>query len=206
VEFEKLFSGASGNTNTDGGTFQRMYGTWLTWTQSRKEDVFVVATTNGVDRLPPPALRKGRVDEIFFVDLPNEAERKTIFEIHLKRRGWEAEEYNIDTIKLARETTNRTGSEIEQIIVQGLINKVKNKGFGKEHPLETEDISSAISSIRTMFELNPNESEDIRRWATEHNVMFANDHVTTKVAINKNKLTTPTSVGRKAITINEGEI
>jgi len=59
-EFEKLFAGASGQ-NLDGGTFQRMYGTWLTWTQSRKEDVFVVATTNGVERLPAPALRKGRL-------------------------------------------------------------------------------------------------------------------------------------------------
>jgi len=150
-----------------------MYGTWLTWTQSRKADVFVVATTNGVDRLPPPALRKGRFDEIFFIDLPGEAEREDIFKIHLKKRGWSHEEFGIDCKELASATPNRTGSEIEQVVIQSLIDKVKLVGFGKKNPLTTKMVMDAIPSVRTMYELNPEESGSIKKWATQHNVMFA---------------------------------
>ena len=150
-----------------------MYGTWLTWTQSHTEDVFVVATTNGVERLPAPALRKGRFSEIFFVDLPSMVERKSIFEIHLNKRGWNHEKFSIDTEVLAEKTPNRSGSEIEQIVIQGIINKVKKKGFGKDNPVETVDMLDSISSVRTMYELNPAESETIRAWAKSHNVLFA---------------------------------
>jgi len=171
-EFEKLFAGASG-ASTDGGTFQRMYGTWLTWTQSRQADVFVVATTNGVERLPAPALRKGRFDEIFFIDLPGEKEREDIFKIHLNKRGWNHKEFDIDCKKLSTLTPNRTGSEIEQIVIQSLIDKVKSIGFGKDNALTTDIIINAIPSVRTMYELNPEESGSIRKWAQQHNVMFA---------------------------------
>jgi SpoVK/Ycf46/Vps4 family AAA+-type ATPase len=205
LEFEKLFSGASGN-NLDGGTFQRMYGTWLTWTQSRKEDVFVVATTNGVERLPAPALRKGRFSEIFFVDLPNATERKTIFDIHLSKRGWGTDEFPlIDVPLLASKTPNRTGSEIEQIVIQGLLNKVKRAGFGKQNPLTTEDLLEAVTSVRTAFELNPQESESIREWAKSHNVLFANKQEEEKTSKSRN-----TGLGayksKKTIEIDEGEI
>ena len=202
-EFEKLFSGASGQ-NLDGGTFQRMYGTWLFWTQSRKEDVFIVATTNGVERLPAPALRKGRFDEIFFVDLPSKRERKIIFDIHLTKRGWGFEDFPlIDTVLLADKTPNRTGSEIEQIVVQGLLNKVKRKGFGKQNPLETSDLLDAVTSVRTMYQLNPGESDGIRAWAKSHNVMFANKQ-------EEEKTKTPEISGvyrsKKTINIEEGDI
>ena len=185
-----------------------MYGTWLTWTQSRKEDVFVVATTNGVDRLPPPALRKGRFSEIFFVDLPSKRERKTIFEIHLAKRGWGVEDFPlIDTMMLADKTTNRTGSEIEQIVIQGLLNKVKRKGFGKSNPLETNDLVEAVASVRTMFELNPGESDNIRSWAKSHNVMFANKQENEK-PVSKGVSAGGTGIYRskKTINIDEGEI
>jgi SpoVK/Ycf46/Vps4 family AAA+-type ATPase len=155
-----------------------MYGTWLTWTQTKKEDVFVVATTNGVQNLPPPALRRGRFDEIFFVDLPNEAERKIIFEIHLNKRGWNPEEYKINTNLLAIKTANTTGSEIEQIVVQSLIDKVKKRGFGKENPLTTEDIDGAIQKVRTSYQLNPEEADGIREWAKRHGVTPANKQQT----------------------------
>ena len=204
MEFEKLFSGASGHQG-DGGTFQRMYGTWLNWTQSRKEDVFVVATTNAVDGLPPPALRKGRFSEIFFVDLPNKKERKAIFDIHLDKRGWSSETYSIDVDTLAERAKHRTGSEIEQIIIQGLINKVKKKGFGKENPLDTEDLMNAVSSVRTSFELNPLESSSIREWAKSHNVMFAN-----KQEVESKNTSAQDSTGsfrsKKSINIDEGDI
>jgi SpoVK/Ycf46/Vps4 family AAA+-type ATPase len=202
AEFEKLFSGATGFQG-DGGTFQRMYGTWLTWTQSRKEDVFMVATTNSVEALPPPALRKGRIDEIFFIDLPNHNERKQIFEIHLSKRGWDPDKYNIDTNVLAKSTPNRNGSEIEQIIVEGLIIKVKEKGFGKENPPTTENFISAIPLVRTSYELNPDESTKIREWAKERNVIFANK---TDSSDSSGEVREKKSIPKRTISIDEGDI
>lgn len=172
-EFEKLFAGAGGGV-TDGGTFQRMYGTWLTWTQSRKSDVFVVATTNSITSIPAPALRKGRFDEVMYVGLPGLKQRKEIFNIHLKKRGWSPEEYDIDLNELARKTPNRTGSEIEQIVIEGLIRKGKDVGFGKKFSVTTQHVLSAINDVKIMAELNPEESKTLLEWAKSHRVMMAN--------------------------------
>ena len=86
-EIDKGMSGGRSSGFTDGGTTSRVLGTWLTWMQDRKSPVFVVATANDVTSLPPELLRKGRFDEIFFVDLPKLLERKTIFKIHLEKRN-----------------------------------------------------------------------------------------------------------------------
>jgi ATP-dependent 26S proteasome regulatory subunit len=204
-EFEKLFAGASGG-NMDGGTFQRMYGTWLNWTQSRKEDVFVVATTNGVQNLPPPVLRKGRFDEIFFVDLPSTIERKEIFAIHLDKRGWNHEEFGIDIQSLADKTPNRTGSEIEHIVIQGIVNKVKRVGFGKNNPVETQDLLNAIGMVRTMFDLQPDESRNIRDWAKKHNVMFASLPESSGEPQQARLVSPPRGQNKRTIKVEEGEI
>jgi SpoVK/Ycf46/Vps4 family AAA+-type ATPase len=172
-EFEKLFAGAGGNV-TDGGTFQRMYGTWLTWSQSKKADVFVVATTNSITNIPAPALRKGRFDEVIYVGLPGLSQRKEIFSIHLKKRGWDPDEYKIDLKKLAEITPNRTGSEIEQIVIEGLIRKGKDVGFGKSFPIETKHLVDAVNDVKIMAELNPDESRSLLEWARSHKVMMAN--------------------------------
>jgi len=172
-EFEKLFAGAGGGV-TDGGTFQRMYGTWLTWTQSRKSDVFVVATTNSITSIPAPALRKGRFDEVMYVGLPGLKQRKEIFNIHLKKRGWAPEEYGIDLTELASKTPSRTGSEIEQIVIEGLIRKGKDVGFGKKFSVTTQHIAAAINDVKIMAELNPDESKTLLEWAKSHRVMMAN--------------------------------
>lgn len=173
-EFEKLFAGAGGGGVTDGGTFQRMYGTWLTWTQSRKGDVFVVATTNSVTTIPAPALRKGRFDEVMYVGLPGLKQREEIFSIHLKKRGWSPEEYGIDIPLLAKKTPDRTGSEIEQIVIEGLIRKGKNVGFGKGHAITTKHLVDAIDDVKIMAELNPGEAQGLLDWARSHKVMMAN--------------------------------
>lgn len=172
-EFEKLFAGASGGVN-DGGTFQRMYGTWLTWTQSRKNDVFVVATTNSVQGIPAPALRKGRFDEVMYVGLPGVTQRSDIFAIHLSKRGWDPEEHKIDLVALAQKTPNRTGSEIEQIVIEGLIRKGKELGFGKKFSIATKHLIDAIDDVKIMAELNPEESKGLLEWAKSHKVMMAN--------------------------------
>ena len=85
-EIDKAFAGTQGSAGSDGGTASRVFGTFLTWLSEKTAPVFVIATANDISHLPPELLRKGRVDEIFFVDLPNEAERREIFRIHLAKR------------------------------------------------------------------------------------------------------------------------
>jgi len=214
-EFEKLFAGAGGGGNLDGGTFQRMYGTWLTWTQSRKSDVFVVATTNSITNIPAPALRKGRFDEVMYVGLPGLKQRKEIFSIHLRKRGWEPSQYNIDIDKLAINTPNRTGSEIEQIVIEGLIKKVKRVGFGKENPITTDLLMESINDVKIMAELNPEESKNLLDWAKSHKVLMANkeddEPVSNKIiGVGQNTFNRMSGVGasteQRKIELNEDDI
>ena len=96
-EIEKGMSGISSSGSTDGGTTARVLGTFLTWMQEKYKPVFVVATANDISQLPPELLRKGRVDEIFFVDLPTEEEREEIIKIHLKRKNRDPQKFNQNT-------------------------------------------------------------------------------------------------------------
>lgn len=206
-EFEKLFAGANGSV-TDGGTFQRMYGTWLTWTQSRKSDVFVVATTNNIQNIPAPALRKGRFDEVMYVGLPGLSQREEIFSIHLKKRGWDPTQYNLDIASLAKKTPNRTGSEIEQIVIEGLIRKGKELGFGKQHPIQTKHLVDAIDDVKIMAELNPDEAKSLYNWAKSRRVMMANredDETPTVKTVPALSATGKPDTNRK-ISIDEEEI
>ncbi|OGU08378.1 MAG: hypothetical protein A2W29_00115, partial [Gemmatimonadetes bacterium RBG_16_66_8] len=114
-ELEKAF--AAGGSE-DGGVSQRVLGTFLAWLQDRRGDVFTVATANDVTRLPPEFLRKGRFDEVFFVDLPNEEARRAILAIHLRKRGQAAEGF--DLAALVPATAGFSGAEIEQAIVSAL--------------------------------------------------------------------------------------
>ncbi|MEM4409086.1 MAG: AAA family ATPase [Candidatus Caldarchaeum sp.] len=115
-EIEKAFSSSHGSE--DGGVSARLFGGFLSWMQERKADVFIVATANDVERLPPEFLRKGRFDEIFFVDLPDEQSRRSIFEIHLRRRGKDPACFDLDS--LAQASAGFSGSEIEQVIISAL--------------------------------------------------------------------------------------
>ena len=112
-EIEKAFS--AGGESEDGGVSTRIFGTFLSWLQDRNGDVFIVATANDVEKLPPELLRKGRFDEIFFVDLPDEETRKLIFDIHLRKR--DKDPLGFDLPLLVRKTEGFNGSEIEQVIV-----------------------------------------------------------------------------------------
>ncbi|MBN1479678.1 AAA family ATPase [candidate division KSB1 bacterium] len=123
-EIEKGFSGA-GSSESDGGTAGRVFGTFITWMQEKIKPVFVVATANDISKLPPELLRKGRFDEIFFVDLPDEAERAKIFEIHLlkrlgKSRFQEQLDQDLRLVELAQQTENFSGAEIEQSVISAL--------------------------------------------------------------------------------------
>jgi ATP-dependent 26S proteasome regulatory subunit len=117
-ELEKGFSGTQSSGVSDGGTTSRVFGTFLAWMQDKKAPVFVIATSNDVSALPPELMRKGRFDEIFFVDLPSAEERREIFAIHLKKRGRKPADFDLDV--LARRSIGFSGAEIEQAVVSAL--------------------------------------------------------------------------------------
>ena len=151
-------------SNDNEGLSQRVLGTLLTWMAERKSAVFIVATSNDISRLPPELLRKGRLDEIFFVDLPNLKDRLGIIRIHLNKRHVMLETDDIQAISKASD--GFTGAEIEQAIVSALYSaKAKNQTVNAEHILNAIDSTVPISVVR---------SEDIhalRLWAKERAVM-----------------------------------
>jgi hypothetical protein len=117
-EVEKGFSGTKSSNATDGGTSSRVFGSFISWMQEKKAPVFVVATANDVSQLPPEMLRKGRFDELFFVDLPNQQEREAIWEIQIGKYGRQPGDFDI--VQLAKVTEGLTGSEIENAFVEAL--------------------------------------------------------------------------------------
>lgn len=114
-ELDKAFAGSSGSADSDGGTSSRIFGSFLTWMQEKESPVFVMATANRIEKLPGEFLRKGRFDEIFFVDLPNPQEREAIFNIHLSKRRSDIGRFDLD--QLAKVSEGFSGAEIEQGIV-----------------------------------------------------------------------------------------
>lgn len=118
-ELDKGFSGLSAEEENRDAVLARMFGLFLTWMQEHTTPIFVVATANAIENLPPELLRRGRFDELFFIDLPNFHERKHIYRIHLSRRGCNPEDYNIE--ELSDKTEGYSGAEIEQIVNSAVI-------------------------------------------------------------------------------------
>jgi SpoVK/Ycf46/Vps4 family AAA+-type ATPase len=166
-EIEKGFS-YSQFSDADSGLSKRIFGNFLTWLQEKKEMVFVVATSNDILSLPPEILRKGRFDEIFFVDLPDFRERKEIFIIHLKRRNKNPDDFNID--RLAEETKGFSGAEIEQTIISALYSAYSGSGN-----LTTELILEEIENTRPLSVMVKEKIEDLRRWARERSIPAGKD-------------------------------
>lgn len=124
----------------DSGAQARVFGSLITWMQEKKSPVFIVATANNIEQLPPEFMRKGRFDEIFFVNLPTEKERVEIFRLHISRRRDIAVK-NYDLAALAKETKGFSGAEIEQVI-----NDAMFQAFSQQRDFTTEDILAAIHS------------------------------------------------------------
>jgi len=158
-EIEKAFAGAQGSGVTDGGTTARVFGTFLTWLSEKTAPVFVVATANDISQLPPELLRKGRLDEIFFVDLPSEEERLEIFRIHLAKRNREPEQFDLET--LTARSGNFSGAEIEQAIISALYD-----AFYAKHELRTEDILRALLQTVPLSKTMDEQISRLRGWAT----------------------------------------
>jgi SpoVK/Ycf46/Vps4 family AAA+-type ATPase len=159
-EIEKAFPPGDGQ---DSGVSQRVLGSFLSWLQERKGDVFVAATANDIDRLPPELLRKGRFDELFFVDLPDEATRAEIFRIHINRRGHPPDRF--DPAALARATEGFTGAEIEQAVVAALYT-----AFSGEACLDTDLILDEIRRTRPLSIVRAEHITALRSWASDRTV------------------------------------
>lgn len=149
-EIEKSFGGSS---EGDGGLSLRLFGSFLTWLQEKSQEVFVVATANDISQLPPELLRKGRFDEIFFVDLPNPLERAAVFNIHLKRHNQNFKDFDLKT--LVAEAKGFSGAEIEQVIIAGLY-----QSLYEQTKLTTEIL---IQQIQTTVPLSVSRREDVEK-------------------------------------------
>ncbi|HZW08905.1 MAG TPA: AAA family ATPase, partial [Phycisphaerales bacterium] len=156
-EIEKAFASAA-SQSTDGGLSKRMFGTLLTWMQERTRPIFLVATANDIEALPPELLRKGRFDEIFFVDLPGEGARRDIFTIHLRKRGRKAEEFDIDQLVGASE--GFSGAEIEQAICSALC-----AAFADGSELQTRHVLEAVRSSPPLSVTMAEKMQALRDWA-----------------------------------------
>ena len=162
-EMEKAFSFGNG----DSGTSQRVFASILTWMQDKTAPCFVVATANDIAALPPELLRKGRFDEIFFLDLPGFDERREIFSVHLKKRKCLPEEFDLDS--LARSSVGYVGAEIEQTVIDAMY-RAFNQDMRK---ITTEDI---LSALRAQVPLSVSQREvvdNLRTWLSEGRAVSA---------------------------------
>jgi SpoVK/Ycf46/Vps4 family AAA+-type ATPase len=157
-EVEKGFSGTKSSNATDGGTSARVFGSFLSWMQDKNAQVFVVATANDVSQLPPEMLRKGRFDELFFVDLPNQAEREAIWDIQIGKHGRDPKDF--DLVRLAKVTEGLTGSEIEQVFIEALY-----LAFDQEKEPTDLDIAQVLTEFVPMSKLMAEQIGGLRNWA-----------------------------------------
>ena len=161
-EIEKSLSTES--ADSDNGSSQRLLGTLLTWMAERKSRVFIVATANDIQALPPELVRKGRLDEIFFVDLPDAATREEIFRIHLAKRKQDAKQFDIQQLALA--CVGFSGAEIEQAVVSALYEAVAER-----QPLSNAQILAEISRTRSLSVVMSEKLQALKAWAADRTVM-----------------------------------
>jgi AAA+ superfamily predicted ATPase len=162
-EIEKAFASA-GADSADGGLSQRMFGTLLSWMQDHRHPIFLIATANNLAQLPPELMRKGRFDEIFFVDLPQPAERDAIFSIHLKKRNRDKAKFDVARLVTAAE--GYTGAEIEQAVISGLY-----AAFSAQTECTTEHILAAMQATQPLAVVMREHVEQLRSWAKGRCVM-----------------------------------
>lgn len=155
-EIEKGLSGLG--SNGDSGTSSRVFGTLLTWMQEKKSEVFVIATANDIEKLPAELLRKGRFDEIFFVDLPTESEREAIFQIHIEKKGRQCSDFKLKD--LASKTIGFSGAEIEEAVNEALF-----IAYNENREPQQEDIEQAIEGTWPLSRTMQESITKLRQWA-----------------------------------------
>jgi hypothetical protein len=157
-EIDKAFVGSQSSGATDGGTTARVFGTFLTWLSEKSAPVFVVATANDVSQLPPELLRKGRLDEIFYVDLPDDDERTEIFRIHLAKRGRDPKHFDLE--KLVAASGDFSGAEIEEAVISALYD-----AFYAKEELSTPYVLTALASTVPLAKTMAEKINGLRKWA-----------------------------------------
>jgi SpoVK/Ycf46/Vps4 family AAA+-type ATPase len=167
-EIDKAFSGLG--AKGDAGTTSRVFGTFITWLAEKTSPVFVVSTANDIQALPPEMLRKGRFDEVFFVGLPTQEERKAIFNVHLSRlRPHNIKGYDVE--RLAYETPDFSGAEIEQTLIEAM-----HIGFSQNRDFTTDDILEAASQIVPLARTAVEQIQKLQEWAASGRARLASKH------------------------------
>ncbi len=167
-EIDKAFAGAQ--SNGDSGTTSRVLATFITWLSEKTTPVFVLATANNIDCIPPEILRKGRFDELFFLNLPTQEEREAIFEVHLKR-------FKPDSISkfklplLGQLSKEFSGAEIEAVVIEAM-----RFGFNENRDFNNEDILTAIQNLVPLARTKNKELDYLRQWAESGNVISASKY------------------------------
>ena len=162
-EIEKAFASA-GSDSADGGLSQRMFGTLLSWMQDHRHPIFLIATANNLSALPPELMRKGRFDEIFFVDLPGPEERDAIFSVHLRKRH--RDKANFDMAQLVAASDGFSGAEIEQAVISGLY-----AAFAAKTECTTEHVLAALRATQPLSVVMREHVDHLRAWAKGRCVM-----------------------------------
>jgi len=158
-ELEKVFAGSGPDSaSADAGVSSRLLAAFLSWMQERKAPVFVAATCNNVSALPPELIRKGRFDELFFVDLPNQAERKQIFALELARRNRRPAEFDLDRVAAA--ARGYSGAEIQAAVQAALY-----ASFSSKQPLATGSLIDALAMTVPLSATRAEEIQELRNWA-----------------------------------------
>jgi len=163
-ELEKVFAGSGPDSaSVDAGVSSRLLASFLSWMQDRKAPVFVAATCNNVNALPPELIRKGRFDELFFVDLPSQAERKQIFGIQLSKRKRNPADFSVDQVAAA--ARGYSGAEIESVVQTALY-----AAYSQKQQLATQHLLEAIKSTVPLSTTRAEEIEVLRVWARQRAV------------------------------------
>lgn len=175
-EIDKAFGNITSGIDGDSGTSRRVFGSLITWMQEKTSPVFIVATANNVKILPAELLRKGRFDEIFFLNLPTETERQEIFKVHLQRlRPNRLREFNLPL--LAKQTANFSGAEIEQVIVDAMHLAFSQTTNGQRRDLITEDILQAIAQTVPLSAIAYEQIEALKQWAAQAGARTASNDI-----------------------------
>ncbi|MFP4694582.1 MAG: AAA family ATPase [Halothece sp.] len=165
-EIDKAFGNIGSGASGDSGTSERVFGSLITWMQEKTQPVFIVATANNVEVLPAELLRKGRFDEIFFINLPTEKERKDIFRVHLQQlRGSRLQEFNLD--RLAKASENFSGAEIQQAVIDAMHLAFGEGDIGKRRDFNTQDIITALEETVPLSAIAHQQIEALKRWAAQ---------------------------------------